>query len=118
MLALFVLVAPIPLDGLVDEESFTEGEVILHRMDDVWMQDDWSALKSFGYTPLRLVTPSALIVWKHNEEAAYPQSMEGGSPTVDLWFRRRCRSREFHHPTTGRRLYPEESVQGHRGIQR
>ena len=36
LLALFVLVAPIPLEGLVDEDSFTEGEVILHRMNDVW----------------------------------------------------------------------------------
>jgi len=52
-------------------------------MDDVWMQEDWSALESFGYTPLRLVAPSALIVWKHSEEATYPQSMEGDSPTVD-----------------------------------
>ena len=83
LLALFVLVAPIPLEGLVDEDSFTEGEVILHRMNDVWMQEDWSALESFGYTPLRLVTPSALIVWKHSEEATYPQSMEGDAPTVD-----------------------------------
>ena len=83
LLALFVLVAPIPLEGLVDEDSFTEGEVILHRMNDVWMQEDWTALESFGYTPLRLVTPSALIVWKHSEEATYPQSMEGDAPTVD-----------------------------------
>ncbi len=83
LLALFVLVAPIPLEGLVDEDSFTEGEVILHRMDGVWIQEDWSALKSFGYTPLRLATPSALIVWKHSEEATYPQSMEEDSPTVD-----------------------------------
>ena len=59
LLALFVLVAPIPLEGLVDEDSFTEGEVILHRMNDVWMQEDWTALESVGYTPLRLVTPSA-----------------------------------------------------------
>ena len=29
LLALFVLVAPIPLEGLVDEDSFTEGEIIL-----------------------------------------------------------------------------------------
>ena len=72
LLALFVLVAPIPLEGLVDEYSFTGGEVILHRIDDVWMQEDWSALESFGYTPLRLVTPSALIVWKQTEEANYP----------------------------------------------
>ena len=83
LLALFVLVAPIPLEGLVDEDSFTEGEVILHRMNDVWMQEDWTALESFGYTPLRLVTPSALIVWKHSEEATYPQSMEEDAPTVD-----------------------------------
>ena len=71
LLALFVLVAPIPLEGLVDEDSFTEGEVILHRMNDVWMQGDWAALESFGYTPLRLVTPSALIVWKHSDCLLY-----------------------------------------------
>ena len=52
LLALFVLVAPIPLEGLVDEDSFTEGEVILHRMNDVWMQEDWTALESVGYTPV------------------------------------------------------------------
>ena len=83
LLALFVLVAPIPLEVLVDEDSFAEGEIILHRMDDVWMQEDWTALESFGYTPLRLVTPSTLIVWKHSEEATYPQSMEGNAPPVD-----------------------------------
>ncbi|MEC7180942.1 MAG: hypothetical protein VXW36_06085, partial [Candidatus Thermoplasmatota archaeon] len=84
LLALFVLVAPIPLEGLVDDNVFDGKEVVLHQFaDEVWMQDDWNALESFGYTPLRLLTPSSLVVWKHSEEATYPQSMEGDAPTVD-----------------------------------
>ena len=81
---MFVLVAPIPLEGLVDENIFDGKEVILHRFaDEVWMQDDWNALESFGYTPLRLLTPSSLIVWKHDIRANHPQAFEEDSPLVD-----------------------------------
>ena len=83
LLTLFVLVAPIPLEVLVDEQSYEGKEVVLHRFaDEVWMQEDWSALESFGYTPLRLLDPSSLIVWKHNSEVKHPQAFEGDSPMV------------------------------------
>lgn len=81
---MFVLVAPIPLEGLVDENVFDGKEVVLHRFaDEVWMQDGWNALESFGYTPLRLLTPSSLIVWKHDIGANHPQAFEEDSPLVD-----------------------------------
>ena len=84
LLAMFVLVAPIPLEGLVDDNVFDGKEVVLHQFaDEVWTQDDWNALESFGYTPLRLLTPSSLIVWKHDIRANHPQAFEEDSPLVD-----------------------------------
>ena len=57
LLAMFILVAPLPLDGLVDEENLGGCEVILQLSGgDVWGQTEWEALEPVSYTHLTLPT--------------------------------------------------------------
>tara|TARA_B100001540_G_scaffold315306_1_gene342234 strand:- start:7015 stop:9852 length:2838 start_codon:yes stop_codon:yes gene_type:complete len=81
---MFILVAPLPLDGLVDEENLGGCEVILQLSGgDVWGQTEWEALEQYGYIPLRLLTPTELVAWK-NDGAQHPDAYESGIPNA-LW---------------------------------
>ena len=62
LLTLLLLVAPLPLGDLVDEDVFVGTEVELHLPNgQVWGQSEWDNLVEFGYIPLRLMTPSELV---------------------------------------------------------
>lgn len=77
LLTLLLLVAPLPLGELIDEEIFVGREVELHLPNgQVWSQSDWEDLVGFGYTPLRLITPSELVVWKLDVNAQHPSASE------------------------------------------
>ena len=76
-LAVLLLVAPLPLGEVIDEGAFYGEEVVLHLpVGHVWTQSDWDILHDFGYTPLRLVSSSELLVWKSIERAAHPTANE------------------------------------------
>lgn len=76
-LALFILVAPLPLEGVIEDEVFDEFEVVLQLPNGtVWSQSDWMNLNDFDYIPLRLVTPSALVAWKLSGDAKHPLASE------------------------------------------
>ena len=81
---MFILVAPLPLDGFVDNEKFDGYEVLLQlTSDEVWSQAEWEILEQYGYIPLRLLTPTELIAWK-NDGAQHPTAHEYESPKA-LW---------------------------------
>ena len=84
-LALFILVAPLPLEGVLDNEVFHEHEVVLQLSEgEVWSQSDWMALDEFSYVPLRLLTPSALVAWKVGSDADHPVATESETSDV-VW---------------------------------
>jgi hypothetical protein len=77
LLTLLLLVAPLPLGDLVDEDVFVGTEVELHLPNgQVWGQSEWDNLVEFGYIPLRLMTPSELVAWKVNVDAQHPSASE------------------------------------------
>ena len=77
LLAVLILVAPLPIDELVDEEEYTGREVILEIPNNqVWSQQDWENLEDYGYRPLRLLNPSTLIAWKSDVNAQHPTALE------------------------------------------
>ena len=65
LLAVLLLVAPLPI-GNVHDEAFYSGEEALLLLPEgqVWGQSDWDMLHQFGLTPLRSISPSELLVWK------------------------------------------------------
>ena len=84
-LALFILVAPLPLEGVLDNEVFHEHEVVLQLSEgEVWSQSDWMGLDEFSYVPLRLLTPSALVAWKISSDADHPVATESETSDV-VW---------------------------------
>ena len=77
LLAVLLLVAPLPL-GDVNDETFYSGEeaILLLPEGQVWEQSDWDMLSNFGFTPLRSISPSELLVWKSEEGAYHPTASE------------------------------------------
>ena len=77
LLAVLLLVAPLPI-GDVNDETFYSGEesILLLPEGQVWGQSDWDMLSDFGFTPLRSISASELLVWKINEEAHHPTAIE------------------------------------------
>ena len=65
LLAVLLLVAPLPL-GDVNNGKFYSGEeaILLLPEGQVWKQSDWDMLSDFGFTPLRSISASELLVWK------------------------------------------------------
>ena len=84
-LALFILVAPLPLEGVLDDEMFDQHEVVLQLPEgEVWSQSGWMGLGEFNYVPLRLLTPSALVAWKVSSDAHHPIAAETKTSDV-VW---------------------------------
>ena len=77
LLAVLLLVAPLPL-GDVNDETFYSGEeaILLLPEGQVWKQSDWDMLGDFGFSPLRSISASELLVWKLVEEAHHPTASE------------------------------------------
>ena len=85
LLALFILTAPLPIDGLVDMTEFEGKEVVLvNPYRDYWGQEEWGSLEDYGYIPLRLLTPSKLIAWKVDVDVTHPYAYEEDAPKA-LW---------------------------------
>lgn len=77
LLALFILVAPLPLDGVLDDEVFYGQEVVLALPEgSFWSQSAWDGLEEHGYAPLRLATPSVLVAWQMEPNAGHPSATE------------------------------------------
>ena len=77
LLAVLLLVAPLPLGDVIDEKFYSGEEVhLLLPEGQVWGQSDWDMLHDFGFTPLRSISPSELLVWKLEEEARHPTASE------------------------------------------
>ena len=59
LLAVLLLVAPLPI-GDVNDETFYSGEesILLLPEGQVWGQANWDLLSDFGFTPLRLISAS------------------------------------------------------------
>ncbi len=77
LLALFILVAPLPLDGMLDDGVFHGQEVVLALPEgSVWSQSAWDGLEEHGYAPLRLATPSVLVAWQMEPNAGHPSATE------------------------------------------
>ena len=77
LLAVLLLVAPLPLGDVNDERYYSGEEAILLLPEgQVWKQSDWDMLSDFGYTPLRSISASELLVWKLEEEAHHPTASE------------------------------------------
>ena len=76
-LAVLLLVAPLPLGEVSDERTFSGEEILLQLPEgQVWGQEDWSLLDTFGYTPLRSISPSEILVWALKEGAEHPTATE------------------------------------------
>ena len=77
LLAVLLLVAPLPL-GEVNDERYYSGEeaILLLPEGQVWTQSDWDMLNEFGFTPLRSISASELLVWKLEEEAHHVTASE------------------------------------------
>ena len=77
LLAVLLLVAPLPL-GDVNDEKFYSGEeaILLLPEGQVWKQSDWDMLSDFGFMPLRSISASELLVWKLEEGAHHPTASE------------------------------------------
>ena len=77
LLAVLLLVAPLPI-GDVHDEAFYSGEEVLLLLPEgqVWGQSDWDMLSDFGLTPLRSISPSELLVWKLEKGAQHPTASE------------------------------------------
>ena len=77
LLAVLLLVAPLPIGG-VNDETFYSGEesILLLPEGQVWGQANWDLLSDFGFTPLRLISASELLVWKVEEKAHHPTAIE------------------------------------------
>ena len=77
LLAALLLVAPLPL-GDVNDETYYSGEeaILMLQESQVWKQSDWDMLSDFGFTPLRSISASELLVWKFKEEAHHPTAIE------------------------------------------
>ncbi len=77
LLAVLLLAAPLPLED-VNEEVVYSGEEVLLLLPEgqVWGQSDWDMLSDFGYTPLRSISASELLVWKLELEAHHPTAGE------------------------------------------
>ncbi|DAC48967.1 MAG TPA: hypothetical protein D7H87_07175, partial [Candidatus Poseidoniales archaeon] len=85
LLALFILAAPLPIDGLVDKTEFEGKEVVLVNPNgNHWGQEEWGSLEDYGYIPLRLLTPSKLIAWKVDVDLTHPYAYEEDAPKA-LW---------------------------------
>lgn len=77
LLAVLLLVAPLPLGDVNDERYYSGEEAILLLPEGkVWTQSDWDMLNDFGFTPLRSISASELLVWKLEEEAHHPTASE------------------------------------------
>ena len=77
LLAVLLLVAPLPFGDVVDEKFYSGEEAILLLPEgQVWEQSDWDMLDGFGFAPLRLISPSELLVWKLEEGAHHPTASE------------------------------------------
>lgn len=85
LLAALLLVAPLPL-GDVNDETYYSGEetILLLQEEQVWEQSDWDMLSDFGFTPLRSISSSELLVWKFEEEAHHPTAVEF-DPEEAVW---------------------------------
>ena len=77
LLAVLLLVAPLPI-GDVNDETFYSGEesILLLPEGQVWGQANWDLLSDFGFTPLRLISASELLAWKVEEQAQHPTASE------------------------------------------
>ena len=77
LLAVLLLAAPLPLGDVNDKEVYSGEEVLLLLPEgQVWGQSDWDMLSDFGFTPLRSISASELLVWKIEQEARHPTSSE------------------------------------------
>ena len=77
LLAFLLLAAPLPVGEFVGDEVFYGEEVVLQLpKNQTWSQYDWSELSTFGYNPLRLLTPSQLLAWKSTVHAQHPHASE------------------------------------------
>ncbi len=85
LLAVLLLVAPLPLGDVIDETFYSGEEALLLLPGGrVWEQSDWDMLNDFGFTPLRLVSASELLVWKLEEGAHHPTASELNSESA-MW---------------------------------
>ena len=74
-----------PLDGFIDTQPYFGEEVVLHLQGDRgWTQEQWTDLAVYGYTPLRLLTTTSVVVWKHEVNAQHPVALEMSTPSV-VW---------------------------------
>ena len=77
LLAVLLLVAPLPLEDVNDEEVYSGEEVLLLLPEgQIWEQSGWDMLSVFGFTPLRSASASELLVWKIEQEASHPTASE------------------------------------------
>ena len=77
LLAVLLLVAPLPIGEVVHERIYSGEEVILQLPEgQIWKQSDWDVLHEFGFIPLRSVSPSDLLVWKSEKEVNHPTAIE------------------------------------------
>ena len=77
LLAVLLLVAPLPLGDVIDEKFYSGEEALLLLPEGrVWGQSDWDMLHDFGFIPLRSISPSELLVWKFEEGAHHPTASE------------------------------------------
>ena len=52
------------LSPTVPGSNEEEAEYILELEDGVWSQERWDSLASTGHTPLRMVSPNQVLVWR------------------------------------------------------
>ena len=84
LLAVLLLVAPLPIGNVHDEAIYSGEEALLLLPEgQVWGQSDWDMLHQFGLTPLRSISPSELLVWKLEKGAQHPTASELNSEKAE-----------------------------------
>ena len=85
LFTVLILVSPLPLDILVDENDANGFEVVLQLPDEAaWNQFEWEKVVDYGYLPLRITSPTTLIAWKENGGAQHPYATEHDAPKA-VW---------------------------------
>ena len=69
--------------SLIPEQN-SGGERVLILEEGVWTQDMWTSLADVGYTPLRMLSPSEVLVWKVSGAGIVQGVDDGEAPTVQF----------------------------------
>ena len=106
IILLLILLMPLSTAFLTDNTgspiAMGEGqeiEIILNE--GYWTQDNWNVVKNNGLTPLRIISPTTLLVWSSGEDinldlnietneakqAQYKTGLDGLQPSIDTMLR-------------------------------